>query len=346
MQSTLEKSNAETSPAGLRSKAPVFVLGCPRSGTTLLSHMLFSAGNFAIYRTESNVFSVLQPRFGDFARESNRRELLRYWLRSKLFRETGLDAQYISDKIVRECRSAGDFLRVVMEEMARRQSVERWADATPDHLLYIPEIKRQIPNALVVHIIRDGRDVALSYIKQSWAHPLPWDKKDELCMTGLFWEWIVRKGRESGKALGADYCELRFEDLIERPRETLAGIGQFIQQDLDYDRIQQVGIGSVSQPNSSFDSDPGAGFTRRWAGKMTPQQLADFEALTGEFLRDLGYPLAAESQKRSLRLLRLRYTYPVWFETRQWLKNKTPLGRFTKLGRMGLSDPDAAGYSP
>ena len=48
-----------------RSRAPVLVVGSPRSGTTLLYDMLLSAGNFAVYLIESNVFSVLRQRFGD-----------------------------------------------------------------------------------------------------------------------------------------------------------------------------------------------------------------------------------------------------------------------------------------
>src|SRR6266699_1771257 len=73
-----------------RSRAPVFVLGCPRSGTTVLYHMLLSAGDFALYRAESNVFSVLQPRFGNLESERHRKALLRCWLKSKLFHATGL----------------------------------------------------------------------------------------------------------------------------------------------------------------------------------------------------------------------------------------------------------------
>src|SRR5947199_4315446 len=165
-----------------RNKAPVFVLGCGRSGTTVLYHMLLSAGNFAVYRAESNVFSVLQPRFGDLRLERNRRELLQCWLKSKLFQVSGLDASAISDKILRDCHGAGDFLRIVMEETARVQGVERWADSTPDHLLYIREIKREIPDALFVHIIRDGRDVALSYAKQGWAYPFPWTRNQQLAV--------------------------------------------------------------------------------------------------------------------------------------------------------------------
>lgn len=144
-----------------RSKAPVFVLGCPRSGTTVLYHMLLSARTFAVYRAESNVLNLLQRRFGDLRSARNRRRLLDAWLSSKLFRVTCLNAEEISHKIMDECRSAADFLRITMEETARKQGVERWADCTPEHLLHIPEIQKQMPDAFVIHIIRDGRDVAL-----------------------------------------------------------------------------------------------------------------------------------------------------------------------------------------
>jgi hypothetical protein len=301
--------------------------------------MLLSAGNFAVYRCESNVFSILQPRFGNLRLERNRRQLLHYWLKSTLFHATGLDAAQIEERIIRDCHSAGDFLRIVMEETAKLQGVERWADCTPDHLLYIPEIKRQIPNALIIHIIRDGRDVALSYAKQGWAYPLPWDRGEQLAVAGLFWHWIVSRGRKYGRALGADYCEVHYEDLVEKPRETLATLSQFVGQALDYEQIQRVGIGSVSAPNSSFSAEAGTGFhpVRRWAEKMPPQQLADFEALTGDFLQELGYTLAATPSKRSLRTMRLRTTYSFWFAARHWLKSSTPLGRLAKIGRMGIA---------
>jgi hypothetical protein len=345
MKTTLETPMAANKPvsAAARSKAPVFVLGCPRSGTTVLYHMLLSAGNFAVYRAESNVFSVLQPRFGNLRRERNRRNLLRYWLKSKLFQVTGLDPEQIQQKIIDNCHGAGDFLRIVMEEMARQQGVERWADCTPDHLLYMREIKRQIPDALIVHIIRDGRDVALSYAKQGWAYPLPWDRSEQLYVAGMFWEWIVGKGREYGRQLGSDYHELHYEDLVENPQKTLLGLGEFVGQPLDYDRIQQVGIGSVSEPNSSFSSDPAGGFhpVRRWAEKMTPEQLADFEALTGKSLEELGYPLVSNRKTAALRAWRLGCSYRSWFAARHWLKSRTPLGRFAGIGRMGISDPPA-----
>src|SRR5437660_10893002 len=205
-----------------RSKAPVFVLGCGRSGTTLLYHMILSAGDFAVYRTESNAINLLEPRFGDMNVPRNREKLMDAWLDSKLFWESGLNAIQIRDKVLAQCRNGGDFLRIIMEEIARLQGVRRWADCTPEHLLHLPRIKETIPDALIIHIIRDGRDVALSTDKLGYIKPAPWDKKPPVMVAGLYWEWMVKKGRTDGAKLGNDYIEVRFEDLIGDPPKALA----------------------------------------------------------------------------------------------------------------------------
>ena len=316
----------------------MFVLGCPRSGTTVLYHMLLSAGDFAVYRAESNVFNLLVPRFGDMRSVADRRKLLAVWLQSKLFRVSGLDSDEISAKILAECRSGGDFLRIVMQEIASTQGVGRWADCTPDHLLYMAKIKRQIPDALFIHIIRDGRDVALSYAKQGWSYPLPWDRDDRLGVAGLYWEWIVRKGREQGKLLGPDYMEVRFEQLIANPQATLSQLGLFIDHNLDYERIQSAGIGSVSQPNSSFGGESEGPFNpvARWKKKMSAEQIAGLEELIGDFLAELEYSLLSEGRREtSLRAPRLRATYLLMFEAKHWMKS-TSLGRFVHLESMEI----------
>jgi hypothetical protein len=323
--------------AELRSRrtAPVFVVGCPRSGTTVLYHMLLSAGGFAVYRSESNVFNLLVPRFGGMRSTQDRKDLMHAWVDSLLFDVSGLDAEKITARIVDECRSGGDFLRIVMGEVAETQGVARWADCTPEHLLYMEDIKREIPDALFLHIIRDGRDVALSYLKQGWAYPLPWDRDEQMGVAGLYWNWIVGKGREIGKRLGADYREVQFEELVTHPQETLTRLGKFIDHDLDYEAIQRAGIGSVSEPNSSFGAEAGVfDPVGRWRTKMSPQEVADFEALAGNRLEELGYRLASARRTASLRAMRMRATYFAMFEAKQWAKTHTALGRTVKLGRI------------
>jgi hypothetical protein len=346
LQTPVKQAGLSDKAAALtgRRRGPVFVLGCPRSGTTVLYHMLLSAGGFAVYRSESNVFNLLVPSFGGMRSARDRKKLMDCWLKSNLFRVSGLDAAQIEAKIMAECRSGGDFLRLVMEEIARIQGVERWADCTPEHLLYMREIKRQIPDARFVHIIRDGRDVALSYIKQGWSHPLPWDRDERLGVAALYWEWMVRKGREQGKQLAADYREVRFEELIKNPRETLSQLGKFIEHDLDYNRIERVGIGSVSKPNSSFAGESEGSFNPvdRWKAKMSAEQLSAVEGLVGDFLEELGYQLASGNRRKmSFHSARLRTTYFAMFEAKHWARVNTPLRRFVRLERLQI-EPTAS----
>jgi len=330
MSSTVTNLSGRTE-AMTRSKAPVFVVGCVRSGTTWLYHMLLSAGNFAVYRTESNVFNVLEPRAGDLSQAARRRELLDLWGPTRMFQRAGLDMAAIEPRIMAECRNGGDFLRLYMEAIALRQGVERWADCTPEHILYLDRIHQTIPGALVIHVIRDGRDVALSTEKQKWIRPLPWDNGRELIAAGLFWEWMVFHGRRSGHKLGpAHYREVRYEDLVSKPHQTLAGLSSFVGQELDYEQILKVGIGSVSQPNTSFGSgkdDADFSPVGRWKQALPERAAGELETVLGPALTELGYSLSGTALRGldHARLKWRRYLYLAYFETKLLLKRQTPL---------------------
>lgn len=317
-----------------RKNAPVFVVGCPRSGTTLLYNMLLSSGDFAVYLAESNVFNLLVPRFGNLSKPANRARLVDAWLQSKLFRASFLDADAIRAKLLSECGNGGDFIRIVMGEMARVQGVKRWADNSPEELLHALTIKKELPAALFIHIIRDGRDVALSLDARphKWVRPFSWDVEHRLLVTGIFWEWMVQRGREQGQRLAGDYMEVRFEDLQAEPQTTLTKIGEFIQHDLNYQRIMRVGIGSVSEPNTSFKGDSGSP-VGRWKEKMSGEKLAMFEEAVGSTLTELGYPLAdAGPAANRTAAQRLRTFYRSYFDAKFWFKNSS-LGR-SYLGPM------------
>jgi hypothetical protein len=331
---------------GVRSKAPVFVLGCGRSGTKFLYHTLLSAGGFAVYHAESNAFNLLGLRFGNLASRSNRRQLLDAYYTSKLFQRTGLSPTDIDQPVMEDCRNAGDFLRIVMEAIAHKQGVNRWAESTPLHLLYLPLIKKVIPDALVIHIIRDGRDVTASLHRIGWIRPFFWDRSRAFLVPAVFWRWIVSKGRRYGQAMAGDYIEVHYEELVQNPRESLARIGQFIEHDLDYDRIQQVALGSVQNPNSSFRGDgkeTEAATIGRWKRMFTPPQVRDIESSLGALLVDTGYALETPpAEQRSSPAVRfMNFLYPLYFDLKLWLKSDTPLARIADKGRMGIPESDA-----
>jgi hypothetical protein len=208
--------------------------------------------------------------------------------------------------------------------------MERWAECTPDHILYLARIKQTIPNALVVHIIRDGRDVALSMEKQGYPRQLPWDRKARRMAAGLYWEWIVRKGREGGQRLGGDYIEVRYEDLIGTPQNVLDRLAPFVGQVLDYEQIRQVAIGSVSEPNTSFKAESQDGRfspVGRWKNHYSSEQIEVFEELLGEGLRDFGYSPQTPARKIRSSLWMMRAQYRAWFSAKFYARTRTPLGR-------------------
>ncbi len=106
-------------------------MGCHRSGTNLLYDMLLSSGGFAIYRGYLPIYKMLVPRFGSMRSRANREKILEVWLRSKGFRRTGLDAGRLSAPLVNDCRSAGDFIRIVMDAVAQKQQAQRWRCTIP-----------------------------------------------------------------------------------------------------------------------------------------------------------------------------------------------------------------------
>jgi len=312
-----------------RSNAPVFIVGSPRSGTTLLYHMLLSTGVFVVYRTESQVFNLLEPRFGDLSNRSNFDRMFRGWKNSRLFRETNLNEGDLS-AAVDKSQNGGEFLRAVMEAMAQRQGKSRFAECTPEHGLYLHRIKQTLPDALVIHVIRDGRDVALSMARQGWIAPLAWDRGKEIEVAALYWEWIAGKARESGRALGGHYFEVRFESLVRRGQETLNAVGKFIGQPLDYDAIRKVGSGSVSRPNTSFADAEKFDPVARWKDAMSAQTLANVQALIGQTLRSFAYQLADVSE--SARRLPARDLYRRYWDTKLFLKQRTSAGRLFASG--------------
>jgi hypothetical protein len=332
-----------------RSRSPVFVMGCHRSGTNLLYDMLLSSGSFAIYRASLPAFETLEPKFGPLRDRGNRQKLAETWLRSKGFRRTGLEAEALGAKIVEESRNGGDFIRVVMDEVAKSQGVRRWAAYDPDNVLHVERIKASIPNALFLHIVRDGRDIALSLKKMGGFQPLPWDREEQssLVATALYWEWMVKNGRERGRKFTDDYLEVHFEELTANPRETLSRIGAFLDHDLDYDRIRNAGLGRVSDTNSSF-RDEGASETAnpagRWKERLAREDVAAIEAAVGACLEQSGYALSLpEGERRAgLRVAIKRAMYNHYLNAKSWLKLNTPAGRKVNLSVLQLEDEPAA----
>jgi hypothetical protein len=307
--------------------------------------MLLSSGGFAVYRGYLPFYKTLIPRFGSMKNRQNRKKILETWLRSKGFRRSGLNADKLSADVLANCQTGGDFIRTIMESVAHSQGAPRWAVYDPDNVLHMERVRADIPNALFVHIIRDGRDIALSLKKMGGFTPLPWDRSQtpSLVATALYWEWMVRQGREHGRGFPSDYIEIHFEDLITKPQETLHKLGIFIEHDLDYDRIRSAGLGRLSETNSSFREEGAKEEINplgRWKERLSPRDVGAIEAAVGKCLEETGYALSVPRAERSpeIRAAWMRAMYPNYLRAKLWLKLNTPLGRLADMSVLELED--------
>ena len=231
-----------------------------------------------------------------------------------------------------------------MDAIAQIQRAQRWAVYDPDNVLHIARIRKDISNPLFVHIIRDGRDIALSLMKMGGYRPFPWSQRPRaLLETALYWEWMVHQGRQQGCEAAGDYIEIHYEQLVAQPRSVLGQLGNFLDHDLDYDRIQSTGLGRLRESNSSFrgNEKETRNPVNRWKEKLSHQQILALESLIGPALEEFGYPLTVDTAQRQ-RGLRLRYlssVYPRFLGTKHWLKLHTSLGRLSNLSSLELKDP-------
>ncbi|RME46653.1 MAG: sulfotransferase [Caldilineae bacterium] len=154
----------------------IFVVGCARSGTTLVQK-LFAAHNQVYTCKETHYFEHIR-RSGkkglllplDFLRLSPRKVRFAY-----RFIEANNELRGTYDpRTIRTIRDAAQFFDHLMTTEARLRGKSAWVEKTPPHLLHIPLIQRHIPAAQFVHVIRDGRDVVASLVDAGIKFPGSW----------------------------------------------------------------------------------------------------------------------------------------------------------------------------
>jgi hypothetical protein len=278
-----------------------FVVGAARSGTTLVRLMLDAHPQLAIPAETHFVprLAVLWERSADPAGE-----FVAQVVRQERWVDLALPADRLAQAIA-EARPAvlGDALRILYGLYAEVRDKSRWGDKTPAYVLHMPLIAAHIPEARFVHVIRDGRAVALSH-RGLWFGPQTIEEAARL------WDTRVRQARRDAARLPADsYVEIRYEDLVASPAEQLRHVCELVELPwddamLDYHvhagerlaetdegtgrLILQTEPGRESRRRLQTPPDPSRRF--RWREELTTDELRRFAAIAGPLLEELGYP--------------------------------------------------------
>ncbi len=284
-----------------------FVCGVTRSGTTLLRLMLDSHPDVAIPGETHWVPKLIKA----FERSKQTGEdAANLAIDHKRWGDFHLDGEELRERInALHPVTAADSIRAFYMIYAEREGKSRYGDKTPGYVKEMRRIQRVLPEARFVHIIRDGRDVSLSHLRMNWG-------PETYAESARLWRNRIRKARKMAPSVN-HYMEIRFEDLVADTEGILRRVCDFI--DLEFDPVMldyhERAEGRLAEkarelprknrPNQSAEArieshvmarePPRSDRIGMWRERMTPEEVAEYEAVAGDMLVELGYELGSEA---------------------------------------------------
>lgn len=282
------------------------VVGSPRSGTTLLRLMLDAHSELAI-PPETGFLTLGQQLAGtgDKLRENFFQAIVNYGEPIPSWADFGISKEDFWSALssIKPFNVAEGF-RTFYRLYATQRKKHRWGDKTPIYCKHIDTIRQVLPEARFIHIIRDGRDAALS-LRHLWFSP-GWEIETQ----ASYWRDCVVAARRAG--IGhADYMEIRYEDLVLNTREVLERVCAHI--DLGFEdtmlkyyeraperlkehkgRSRSDGTTFLTQEQRLQQQqrvtqplDPSCVFA--WKRTMDAEERRKFQLVAGDLLKELGY---------------------------------------------------------
>jgi hypothetical protein len=281
-----------------------FVVGCGRSGTTLVRAMLDAHPAIAV--PDESYFPAWFGRHREryerpegFALEVFLADLTAH----ESFARWGLDAAEVRAALAQAAPTTfADAVRAYYLTYARAHAKPRYADKTPIFALHINLLAGIFPEAVFVHIVRDVRAVVLSRVEAAWG-----TKRIEF--EALQWKSHIARARAQGRALPADrYREFHYEQLLDDPEAVARSLCSFARLDFDpvmlrYHEHALPMVAAMTHPEEHRNllRPPTKGL-RDWRQELTTDQVQLVEQLTGTTMESFGYTREAPTPRAGIRV--------------------------------------------
>jgi sulfotransferase family protein len=278
----------------------VFIVGCSRSGTTLLRRILDAHPELAIAPETTWIPRFYRERRGidEYGRVS--RVTVEAVVTHPRFEKLRLDPDYVA-ALADGGVPYSAFVSSIFDLYGQSRRKALVGDKTPSYVRDIATLHRLWPDAKFVHIVRDGRDVCLSALEwhrkaEDFARRLPTWRDDPLVSAALWWKRHVLLGRRAGLRLGSDlYREVRYEALVADPEAETQGLCAFLHVPyrdamLMFHEGRTKGDPKLSAKRAWLPISRGL---RDWRTQMAGDGVEAVEAAVGDALDELGFARAS-----------------------------------------------------
>ncbi len=276
------------------SPPPFFIVGCVRSGTTLLQTLMDAHPEIAI-PTESHLFtrfSGVFGRYGDLRHRANLELLVQDLLDDERIKRWKLQTSVSEFCRELSAPTLRDVIAHLFSLYARQQGKFRWGDKTPQHALCLREIHGLFPEAQFIHLVRDGRDVAESLTRVIIG-------KKSVLANARRWREAVSACDDFKRTVPSDqFLELRYEALVARPEEEIARVFAFlgvaparVAQDrrLPETRLKDTYVKTLGSHHQGLLNPITESKIGVFKACFSRRELAIFESVAGDVLARHGY---------------------------------------------------------
>jgi hypothetical protein len=269
-------------------KPPVFIVGSPRSGTTLLRNLLSRHPSIAICG-ETRFFAEIYKRrsaFGPLENPRNRQRLVDQYLSTARMRRLKVDLSALRQRLLDEATSYSALLAVTMRCYADFHGKERYGEKTPHHAFFTELLSDWYPGASIIHLVRDPRDVVASLQR------IPWAPKSIL---NNAWIWVLFNRAAERSRHRPGYLRVQYEQLVASPEQELARICDHIGEEWP----ASLALPTDSSAPYSWPKSARGAITRerleKWREQLSPQDVSLVERIAGEGLENYGYQRSGPS---------------------------------------------------
>lgn len=265
---------------------PLFIVGCPRSGTTLLSALLDRNSQIAA-TPETHFFSEFLAKHLRSSSYGNHEALLDDFWCCATIQDLRLVKSALLKRFERWPAHPKCLCRAMLEEYSCVRHKPRVVEKSPAHLKYVPLILRWYPRAKIVCCVRDGRDVALSLMKMPWA-------PNSLALNAVAWNIAIWHGARWQRKYPQSMATVRYERLVQDPKRELTKLHDFLQIPFEHRQLDSR-VSTAVVPDRELEWKLQAAMpldssrVARWKRHATPEQGWLLNALMARNLKKLKY---------------------------------------------------------